>query len=370
MKIGLDARLYKETGVGRYIKNLTDNLQLTDRENDYVLFILKKDDPDIKLDNPRWKKVIADVKWHTFEEQVKMPYILNRENCGLVHFPYFNVPLLYGRPFIVTVHDLTILSMATGRATTHSKPYYEMKRLGFKIALQHGISKSKKIITVSDTVKNEIKNNFNIRGEKISVTYESGEISPDSGSFPETGFQIDLRGNYLLYVGNAHPHKNIEVLVKAFIIVRETHPELNLVLIGKDDFFYQRLQRELNDREKAGIKFAGNVPDKELASYYQNAGMFIFPSLSEGFGIPGLEAMNYGCPVVCSDIPVFREIYGEAALMFDPKNPKDLAVKISRLLDDKNLKQEYIEKGRRQAEKYSWKKMADETLAIYKSLAY
>lgn len=376
MHIVIDGRLYWQTGVGRYIRNLIKFLPEIDNQNFYSLLLLPEDFKKIELPSPKWKKISVSARWHTIKEQIALPLIINKINPDLVHFPYFNAPLLCNNKFVVTIHDLTILNYATGKASTHSLIYYYLKRLGFWFSINKAVYKSVKIITVSQTVKKELLAKFSLPENKITVTYESGEVENIKEKKINQRNQITdlfigkllLPENYLLSVGNAHPHKNIGFLIKSFIRINEIFPDLYLVLVGNDDFFYQRLKKEtsalaINNR----IIFTGGVSDAILESIYQKAKALIFPSLSEGFGLPGLEAMNAGIPIVCSNLPIFREIYQDACLYFDHNDLQDLTNKIINLLNNSDLSNNLIAKGFSRVKQFSWKKMAEETLKVYES---
>ena len=162
---------------------------------------------------------------------------------------------------------------------------------------------------------------------------------------------------YLVYIGNAHPHKNVENLIKAAEILK-----IKLVLVGDDNFFYGRLPRSKY------VKFAGQVSNKSLIAYYRGAAAFVSASQMEGFGLPGLEAMTAGCPVIVSDIPVFHEIYGDAAVYFNQKDPNNMAEVIAKTLKNKSLAVEIVKRGYNQSAKYSWKKFVKQTRDVYKSV--
>src|ERR1035437_588767 len=151
MKIGIDARLWNQTGVGRYIRNLVKNLQEIDLKNNYVLFVKPADFENVKsqITNPKWKIIKSDINWHTVSEQVKFVLVLNKEKLDLVHFPYFSVPILYNKPFVVTIHDLIINHFSTGKASTLAYPLYLAKRAAYKFVIKRAAEKAKKIITPS-----------------------------------------------------------------------------------------------------------------------------------------------------------------------------------------------------------------------------
>ena len=248
MKIGIDCRLWNESGVGRYIRNLTEQLLIIDRKNSYVFFVLSKDRKEIlrSVQNDRFKIITADIRWHTIEEQWRFPSILNKENLDLVHFPYFSVPIFYNKPFIVTIHDLILHHFPTGEASTLALPLYQLKLLGYKSVISNGAKKAKKIITVSNATKAEIVDHLKVDPSKVVVTYEG--VGINSRLKVKTS-KLKVK-NYFLYVGNAYPHKNLERLIEAFNLV--CHPEalaegsndIKLVLVGKEDYFYKRKSKK------------------------------------------------------------------------------------------------------------------------------
>jgi hypothetical protein len=172
MRIGIDARLLNETGVGRYIRNLLRELAIIDQKNEYVVFLRKNAYATFELPNARWSKRLADVPWHSVREQLFMPVIFYREKLGLLHVPYFNVPILYFGKFIVTIHDLTILHFDTGRATTLPFVFYKLRRIGYYVALLKALFQSEKVIAVSNTTKKEILDHFHVPNDHIEVIYE------------------------------------------------------------------------------------------------------------------------------------------------------------------------------------------------------
>lgn len=346
MRIGIDARLINETGVGRYIRNLIVHLAEIDKTNSYVVFVR---DNNWQPPNERWTRRIVDIPWHSITEQLAMPWILARERLDLVHIPYFNVPIFHPGRFIVTIHDLTILHFDTGKASTLPWFVYKIRRLGYFLALAVGLTRASKIVAVSQTTKQELLDHFHLDSEKIVVTYEGVD---ERLKIQDVGRKI-IKDPYFLYVGNAYPHKNLETLLRAF-----QHDTAKLVLVGKDDYFYRRIKASLlNDR----VVFFGEADDRQLANLYQNAIALVFPSLMEGFGLPALEALSLGCPVIVSDIPVFHEILGEYATYFNPRDPIDLAAKLSNATQ---APRKSVKLG-----KYSWSALASATLAAYEDCA-
>ncbi len=371
MRIGIDARLINETGVGRYINNLVKELGEIEKNNNYIVFLRKRSFDNFVTPNDRWEKRLADIPWHSVAEQLIMPWLLLKEHLDLVHIPYFNIPIFYPGRFIVTIHDLTILHFDTGKATTLPLPLYKFRRFGYYLALAVGLRRAEKIITVSQATKQEIIDHFRIDSGKIVVTHEGVDKKFQISNFK---FQISkriIKDPYFLYVGNAYPHKNLETLLRAFHQIFQGDPlqskgppyeNLRLVLVGKNDYFYRKLSREDH------VIFFGEASDVQLQNLYKNAIALVFPSLMEGFGLPGLEAMAAGTPVVCSNIPVFREIYGYAAFYFVPLDANDLFGKLTEITSNRSLRKNLIERGLVKIKSYSWKKLAEQTLAAYNSV--
>src|SRR5258708_1912827 len=367
-RIGIDARLYQELGIGRYIRNLLSELQKIDRENEYYIFLLKKDFEQVKV-TPNFHKVLADFKWYGLAEQIKLPVLLKRYNLDLVHFPHFNIPILYQDKFIVTIHDLIHQNFKMRRSTTLNPLIYEVKHQVLKKVMDQAIKKSQKIITPSEFVKKQILEHWSVKDSKIVVTPEAVEdkiltvVKKMSKQKIETVLhKFKIKPPFLFYIGNAHPHKNVEGLIKAFLLLRQKYQYLQLVLAGNDHYFWQRLRKSSTDQD---IIFTGYLTDEELVALYKSAQVYTFPSFSEGFGIPLLEAMACGCPVVSSNKTSLPEIGGDAAVYFDPHDLKDMTEKISKVLNEQKLRKSLIEKGQKRYKQFSWEKMAKQTLAIY-----
>lgn len=376
MRIGIDARFWGPLGkgLGRYTQKLIESLEKISAENGhrYFIFLRKENFDEYNPTNPNFKKVLADYQWYTFSEQVNMLRLLNKFKLDLVHFPHFNFPINYRGKFVVTVHDLILLRFPTVRASTLSPFFYKLKYLAYKFVIKKAFKKSKKIITVSEFTKKDILANYpQINPNKIAVTYEAVDNFPKS----ELGNGAILNKYaiikpYLLYVGNAYPHKNLETLVEVFddIARDKKYEDLNLVLVGKKDFFYEKLIEFARRKNSRNIIFTGLVEDKDLGDVYQGALAFVFPSRYEGFGLPPLEAMKFGVPVAASKTSSIPEVLGESALYFDPIDKESIKQAIIRVISDDNIRKELISLGAEQAAKYSWRKLAQKTLEIYESV--
>lgn len=374
MRIGIDARLWNQTGVGRYTRNLVRNLLILDKNNTYILFVRKQDYGIIndqllmikhqnKLKIKNWKLEIADIKWHSIAEQIKFPKILEKENLDLVHFPYFSLPIFYKKPYVVTIHDLIINHYPTGKASTLFPLLYYSKLLSYKFIIYQASKNAKKIIVPSIATKNEVIDHLKIADEKIVVTPEAA----DQGlRIKNSELRINKYGKYFLYVGNAYPHKNLDRLIQAFNVFHDQRPktkDLKLILVGRKDYFYKRLEQKTKSQN---IIFYGVATDAELSNLYKNSLCLVMPSLMEGFGLPVLEAMANKCLVACSDIPSLREVAKDNALYFNPKNITEIQEAMSNVYDQK-YKKEITENAYAAAKEFSFEKMAKETLKIYES---
>jgi len=416
-RIGIDARLYGPIGkgLGRYTQELVDNIIKIDQENEYVIFLGKDNFDEFPCSDKRVKKVLAKVKWYTLAEQIIMPYLIMRARVDLMHFPHFNAPMFCPKKFVVTIHDLILTKFPTKRATTLAPLFYKIKNIFYKINIWTAIKRAQKVIAVSRYTKQEIIKYFKAKPSKIVVTYEGvanlakGRDSLFAAKLDDKdtllGYNID--NPFLLYVGNAYPHKNLEGLIKVFSKLRlsinndllidkkfrkikenQTTPNpslskeggdsqnlsnIKLVLVGKEDYFYKRVKQYAkdlgcNNNKNNFVLFPGYVPDIRLEVLYKKALVYVFPSFYEGFGLPPLEAMAKGCPVVSSNKTCMPEILGKAAIYFNPDNEDEMLKKIKKVIGDKDLRSDLVKKGRSQIKKFSFWEMARETWGVYNSV--
>jgi len=349
--------MYQQSGIGRYIRNLITHLQILDKENEYFILHCKEDFNSLKYQN-NFHKILADFPWYGVKEQIRLPQMLDSVKPNLVHFPHFNVPFFYNGKFVVTIHDLIHQHFSMERATTHGPIIYKIKQAGYKIVLKNALSKSSKILVPSNFVKGQLTENWKISGEKIVVTPEAVD-----DRLPGTKATKKFDFPFIFYVGNAHPHKNVEGLIKAYLILKEKYKTLKLVLAGADHYFWQKIKKEYSYQD---IIYTGKISDEELVAMYRNAAAFVLPSFEEGFGIPILEAMACGCPVVSSNAGSLPEIGRDACLYFDPFDTNNMVEKISEILDDEKLRLRLIEKGLKRHKSFSWKTLAQKTLEVYR----
>jgi glycosyltransferase involved in cell wall biosynthesis len=381
MKIGIDGRLWSETGVGRYIRNLVRELEKIDKKNEYVLFGNTSVIHNSKfIIQNNFKVINTNIRWHSLQEQLQFSSIVEKENIDLMHFPYFSVPLNYHKPFVVTIHDLIINQFGTGRASTLPLPFYKIKRLGYKLVLKQAVKRARKIIAVSEATKAEIVKRLGVDSEKIIVTYEGVESRIAYGvSHIEKNHKPSAISykRFFLYVGNAYPHKNLERLIEAFDIFQRDSSvtpqnDITLILVGKEDYFYKRLKEKVNEMELSDkVIFHGQVSDEELVYLYKNAVALVSPSLMEGFGLPVLEAMANECPLIISDIAAFREIVEDNAVYFNPYDVDDIVKKMEYVIhsNDTYHHSKKVKEGLERLREFSWEKMAKQTLKIYEEAA-
>jgi len=369
MRIGIDARLWGEEenrGLGRYVKELILNLEKTANQDSFFIFLTKNNFDDYQPSAPNFQKRLWDVRWYTLKEQTSFQPLL-RANLDLVHFPHWNVPYFFNQPFVVTIHDLILLESNRQRqATTLGHTRYALKFAGFKFILKNTLAKASKIIAISEGTKQIIQQFYPFTAPKIQTIYEGVTSLPANRAITMTDHNITKP--YFLYVGSAYPHKNLEFLIKAFTeFNQKQNNAYQLVLVGREDFFYQRLKQTMNPI-LSSIIFWGQATDIELGALYQDATAFVTASLQEGFALPALEAMAAGLPVLASNIPCFREILGPAALYFNPKNTNNFTAQLNNLLANHDLRNQLIMAAQHQIQKFSWLKCAQETLAVYKNV--
>lgn len=380
MLIGIDARLYHSAGPGRYTRNLISELEKIDKENDYIIFVTKSGSESYKPKNPRFKKWIADYKIYSVEEQTVFLKDLIQARLDLLHVPHFNIPILYPRKIVVTIHDLIMHKFAGKKATTLPTPSYYVKNIAYKLVTIFATRKASKIIVPSETVKKDILDFYKgLDAKKIVVTYEGVDetllkLSPvDTKSSSVRLEEMKIVNRYLLYVGSSYVHKNLNALLIAYRDFLSRYGKtVHLVIAGKIDNFSQRLAGfahalQLDGKVIFPARYSESeyVKEEDLAILYKNATAYVFPSLSEGFSITPLEAQAFGVPVILSDIPTHKEIFGDSALYFNPSSVIEMSEAFSKMMSDDVLRSDLIKKGAENVKKYSWRSMAEKTLHAY-----
>ncbi|MBI2133047.1 glycosyltransferase family 4 protein [Candidatus Woesearchaeota archaeon] len=351
-------------GMGTYILNLTENILKTDRENEYFLIHRKKEEHRIySMANEIIIPYNPKFPFSTIRNFITLPKELRKHNFDIIHHPTNIGPFAFKSVWptkkgkcIQTIHDLIPLLFKN----THEKAV----RMAFEHILPRVARNCDKIITVSQASKRDIISRLKVSANKISVIYEAASdiYKPQKRSNPL--LKYGANGEYILFVGALEPKKNLTTLIKAYSMLR--NKDHKLVLCGKKGWYYKDILGEIM---KHGIErdviFTGYVPLEEMPAMYSNASVFCFPSLYEGFGLPVLEAMKCGVPVIASNTGSIPEIAGNAAIFTDPNDPKELSEKIDETITSKKLKETLKRKGIEQASKFSWKKTAKETIKAY-----
>lgn len=369
MRIGIDCRMYSTafTGIGRYTQELTNHLFSLDSKNEYVLFFNHPQFDKFEPPHDRVRKILVNSPHYSIQEQTTFLFHLYREKLDLMHFTHFNAPLLYARPSIVTIHDLT-LSFFPGKKMTSF-----LHRLGYNLILGKTVKRAKKVITVSENTKKDLQRFFHVPSDKIEVIYcgvdQKFRPIEDQKFLQSVQQKYHIDKTFLLYTGVWRNHKNLPNLLRAFSLLRKRYKfQGYLVITGREDPFYaSEIKNLISELElKQHVILTGLVDEQDLIALYNATEAYVFPSLYEGFGLPSLEAMRCGTPVVASNISSIPEICGEGnALFFDPYDPKDMAEKMNLIITDKILRQQLIENGFTRAQQFSWRKMAQEILKLY-----
>jgi len=360
MKIAIDARIIR-TSTGRYVERLLHYLQQIDHENEYVILLDKKDFDGWTPTAKNFSKVRIDIPNYSFKEQINFPILLAKLKVDLVHFAMPQQPLLYLGRSVSTIHDLTLLHFKNYE--DNSVLAYNIKQFIFGLVVRFAALKSRVVITPTKYVKQDIVKSLHANPDKIVVTYESAENLASGPAEPMPQFQDKP---FIMYVGRMDPYKNIRRLIEAHQLLIKAQPDLQLALPGAKDGNVQVLEQWVKDQKFKNVHFLDFVSDEQLRWLMENTQAYVFPSLSEGFGLPPLEAMTYGAPVVSSNATCLPEVNQDAAHYFDPTNVEDIAAKISEVLENKTLRDGLIQEGKKVVAGYSWKRMANETLDVYK----
>lgn len=372
MKILIDARLYglENAGLGRYLVNLIGELANIDKKNSYVLLLRKKYFKELSVPE-NWEKVLADFRHYSFIEQTKLPRIISKHKPSITHFPHFNVPLSFKGKYIVTIHDILMHKQKGKQATTLPAPLYYLKRIGYHRVFKKAVNGSEDIIVPSKFVKKELMDYYDLDEKKITVTYEGADTGIVSKGKKENILKkYNITSPYFIYAGNAYPHKNLKRVVEAIVLLnKEVDEKVIFAMTSARNVFTEKL-KEVIKKAKAEkyVKLLGFVPDYDLGVLFKHSTAFIFPSLSEGFGLPGMEAIQAGTLVLASDISVFKEVYKDSVSYFNPLDFSSItkAMKDTMAIPEKE-REKRIAKNQNFIKRYSWATMAKQTLKVYEN---
>jgi glycosyltransferase involved in cell wall biosynthesis len=364
VRIGIDARKLHDFGIGTYIRNLLRHLARLDSQTEFVIFCRPEDRDALAAVGENFRPVPETSGNYSIAEQVKIPWALRREGVTLFHAPHYVLPPLVRCRSVVTIHDVIHLMF----------PQYLPNRVAFSYAkwsITQAAQRATRVMTVSESSKRDILRFVDTEPDKIDVIYNAYDerfaMEPREEDVVRVRERYQLTDEFVLYAGNVKPHKNLERLIDAFALVRKRGLDhLKLVLIGDEISKYTALRRAVHQHQlHKYVRFLGYLPEETLAVMYRLAGVFVFPSLYEGFGLPPLEAMASGTPVVTSNVSSLPEVAGDAAVLVDPYDPQAIADGIYRVLTDEKLRRTLIHKGIARAGQFSWEQSVRRVRQIY-----
>jgi glycosyltransferase involved in cell wall biosynthesis len=367
VRIAIDARKLHDYGIGTYIRNVLKQLSRLDHRNEYVLLCVEQDCTAVAKLGDNFRAVVARSAPYSVGEQFVVPYLLKRHAVDLFHAPHYVLPPLTPCRSIVTIHDCIHLMF----------PQYLPNRLAYAYArasMWAAAHRADRVLTVSQTSKRDILRFFDIPAEKIDVIYNAIDerfgVDPPEEEVFRIRERYQLSGQFVLYAGNIKPHKNLERLILAFHRVHQSGlDQVKLLIIGDEISRYATLRRAVHRCQlHKHVRFLGFVSDETLAVLYRLASVFVFPSLYEGFGLPPLEAMASGTPVVTSNVSSLPEVVGDAAVLIDPYDYTSIADGIRRVLTDADLRATLKAKGLARAREFSWERSVARIRDIYEEI--
>ncbi len=367
MRVAIDARKLHDFGIGTYTRNLLRHLARIDRESEYVL-LCQRADLDIAAQlGANFRTVLEPSPNYSLREQVHVPWVLHRERPDVFHVPHYVLPPAARCPAVVTIHDCIHLMF----------PQYLPNRAAYlyaKTAMWFAARTSDRILTVSEASKRDITHFFGVPPEKIVVVYnaidERFRAEPAEEDVARVRERYQLAHGFVLYVGNIKPHKNLVRLIEAFDLLRRRgFDELKLLIIGDEISKLPALRRAVHSHKlHKHVRFLGYMPDETLAILYRLAALFVFPSLYEGFGLPPLEAMACGTPVVTSNVSSLPEVTGGAAVLVDPYEVESIVDGMQRVLTDPALAADLRAKGLARSREFSWSQSVARTREVYQEV--
>jgi len=367
MRVAIDARKLHDFGIGTYIRNLLRQLARIDRDTEYILLC---GEPDLGVAaqlGPNFRVVREPSPNYSLREQIHVPLVLHRERPDVYHAPHYVLPAAVRCPSVVTIHDCIHLMF----------PQYLPNRAAYAYArgsMWVSARRSDRILTVSQASKRDILHFFNVPPDKVVVVYnaidEHFRAEPSEEHVARVRERYQLDHAFVLYVGNIKPHKNLVRLIEAFSQLRRHHDDLTLLIIGDEISKLPALRRAVHRHQlHKHVRFLGYLNDDTLTVLYRLASVFVFPSLYEGFGLPPLEAMACGTPVVTSNVSSLPEVTGDAAVLVDPYDVDAIADGVRRVLEDPALAADLRRRGLQRAREFSWERSVERTLQVYRDVS-
>lgn len=368
MRVAIDARKLHDFGIGTYIRNVLRHLARLDSQTEYVLLCHEADMGVAASLGPNFRTVLEPSRNYSIREQFRIPLAVRRERPDVFHAPHYVLPPLVPTRSVVTIHDCIHLMF----------PQYLPNRAAYAYArasMWAAARRADAILTVSEASKRDILHFFNVRPEKVVVVHNAIDerfwIPPPDDEVARVRERYQLNQAFVLYAGNIKPHKNLVRLIEAFDQVRQGPLEhLQLLIIGDQISKLPALRLAVHRLKlHRHVRFLGYLPDETLAVLYRLAAVFVFPSLYEGFGLPPLEAMASGAPVVTSNTSSLPEVAGDAAVLVDPYDVSSIVDGIHRVLTDQTLADELRRKGPLRAREFSWERSVSKTKELYEAVA-
>ena len=364
MRIGIDVRKLHDFGIGTYIRNLLRHLARLDHDSEYVLLARPQDIEALGELGTNFRGVPATSSNYSIAEQFTIPWALRREAVTLFHAPHYVLPALVACKSVVTIHDCIHLMF----------PQYLPNRLApvyARTSIALAARRANRVLTVSESSKRDILRFVDVPADKIDVIHNAYDarfgVEPREEDVVRVRERYQLHDEFVLYAGNVKPHKNLGRLIEAFHLVRNRGLDhLKLVLIGDDISKYAALRRAVHQHQlHKYVRFLGYLPEDTLAVMYRLAGVFVFPSLYEGFGLPPLEAMASGTPVVTSNVSSLPEVVGDAAVLVDPYKAESIADGILSVLRSTHLRGELSKRGLERVKAFSWARSVQRVREVY-----
>lgn len=354
--IAIDARIINSS-TGTYVERLIHYLEKIDTTNHYSIIVPTKDKDFYTPLNPNFTIVTSDAPNYSFAEQTAFKTFLENLAPDLVHFCMPQQPLGYKGKKVTTIHDLILLKTYN---SDKNWLIFHAKQLIGRHVFKRIAKTNEHIIVPTNYVKNDYVQFSGISSDKVTVTYEAADVFFDKLQPYKHPFK-----QFIMYVGQQSDYKNIRRLGDAHQSLLADHPNLGLILVGRKNASALKNEAYFIKNNYMNILFTDFIPNEQRDWLFKNCDAYVFPSLMEGFGLPGLEAMGYGAPVASSNATCLPEVYGDAAHYFNPTDTADMARAINDILTNEKLRRELIENGAQQLKKYSWKKMAEQTHQIY-----
>lgn len=371
LRILIDARHIQDFGFGTYIRNLVRALSALDAPHRFILVCSRKDQPEFEGLSENFQILPYERNDSELFDQLAFPAFARGVRADLIHIPLNVVPLFLPRPYVVTVHDLSALFFDAPEDWRLELVRARMRR---------GLMRASRVIAVSESTRQDAEQMLGIPSSRITRIYGAADprytrLDPaDDHERRLTLERYQITYPFLLYTGSVKPQKNVARLVEAFALLRgelDDHPvykDLRLIIIGDQVSTSPNLrQAVLHSRVESRVRFLGFVPFETLRVFYSSAAAFVFPSLYEGFGLPPLEAMASGTPVVSSNVTSLPEVAGDAACFVNPDNVFEIARGIKDVLLDEGLREKLIIRGFQQSRRFNWEDTARQVLATYES---